>query len=303
MSHEIILHHYDNSPFSEKARLFFGVKDLAWRSVIQPTIMPKPDLTPLTGGYRRIPVMQSGADVYCDTQVILAEIERRAPSPKMIHGADWGVNLWADRLFFQPTVAIIFGAIGHMVPPEFIKDREALSGRPFDIAAMKAAGPPMKGQFRAMAGWVEQGLSEADWLAGAAPGLADVAAYMNFWFLQNALASEVGVLLKGLDRTTAWKARMASLGHGRRSEMTTQEALDTAKTADPSSEIAHDANDPIGVSPGANVFVMADDYGREPITGTLVAANAERVVVERSDERVGTVHVHFPRAGYVALPA
>ena len=55
-------------------RLLFGLKGLAWRSVIQPTIMPKPDLTPLTGGYRRIPVLQIGADVYCDTQVILAEI-------------------------------------------------------------------------------------------------------------------------------------------------------------------------------------------------------------------------------------
>ena len=78
MSPEIILHHYDTSPFSEKPRLMFGLRDLAWRSVIQPTIMPKPDLVPLTGGYRRAPVMQIGADVFCDSQVILAELDRRA---------------------------------------------------------------------------------------------------------------------------------------------------------------------------------------------------------------------------------
>src|SRR5215472_2689787 len=125
---DLILHHYDNSPFSEKPRLLFGIAGLAWNSVIQPVIMPKPDLTPLTGGYRRIPVMQIGADVFCDSQVILAEIERRAPAPKVIHGADWAINLWADRLAFQPAVAIIFGAIGDTVPAEFIKDREALSG-------------------------------------------------------------------------------------------------------------------------------------------------------------------------------
>ena len=40
--------------------------------------MPKPDLTPLTGGYRRIQVLQVGADVFCDTQVILAEVAARA---------------------------------------------------------------------------------------------------------------------------------------------------------------------------------------------------------------------------------
>src|SRR5438132_8653144 len=149
MADEFILHHYDNSPFSEKVRLLFGIKGLAWRSVIQPTIMPKPDLTPLTGGYRRIPVMQIGADVFCDTQVIMAEIERRAPTPKVIHGADWAVNLWADRLLFQPTVAIICGASGHLAPKEGLKHRgQRARGPAFHPAALLAAGPPTDGPSR-----------------------------------------------------------------------------------------------------------------------------------------------------------
>src|SRR5881398_602624 len=93
---EIILHHYDTSAFSEKVRVMLGVKGLSWRSVIQPVIMPKPELVPLTGGYRRIPVMQVGADVYCDTQVILAELEARQAWPAVVRGADWAVNLRAD---------------------------------------------------------------------------------------------------------------------------------------------------------------------------------------------------------------
>src|SRR6187549_165875 len=109
---DIILHHYDVSPFSEKVRLLFGLKNLSWASVIQPVIMPKPDLIPLTGGYRRIPVMQIGADVYCDTQVILAELERRHPKPPVVRGADWAVNLFADRTWFQASVAVIFAEIG-----------------------------------------------------------------------------------------------------------------------------------------------------------------------------------------------
>src|SRR5437899_11836089 len=81
---DMILHHYPNSPFSEKVRVAFGIKQLAWKSVVIPNIMPKPDLMPLTGGYRKTPVMQVGADVYCDTQLIMLEIEKRAPKPPLL---------------------------------------------------------------------------------------------------------------------------------------------------------------------------------------------------------------------------
>jgi glutathione S-transferase len=302
VSDDIILHHYDTSPFSEKVRILLGVKGLTWRSVIQPTIMPKPDLTPLTGGYRRIPVMQIGAEVFCDSQVIMAEIERRAPSPKVIGGADWAINLWADRVMFQPTVAIVFGVIGERVPKAFIEDREALSGRPFDIAAMKASAEPMKGQFRGMCAWLEQQLAAGGpWLAGASPGLADISAYMNLWFLRSALKAEMIALTEGMPSLADWRSRMAALGHGQRSDMTTAEAIATAAAAEPAEVgyVAHDTGDPTGLSPGAVVQVSADDYGRDPVVGVLLAANADRIVIARDDARVGRVNVHFPRVGYV----
>ena len=101
---DLILHHYDTSPFSEKIKKIFAYKQLAWRAVEQPTIMPKPELTPLTGGYRRIPVLQIGADVYCDTQLIARTLERRYPQPSIYPAGSEGTchvwNLWADRLFF-----------------------------------------------------------------------------------------------------------------------------------------------------------------------------------------------------------
>ena len=46
---DIILHHYDMSPYSEKVRTGLGLKRLAWASVEMPVIMPKPNLTALTG--------------------------------------------------------------------------------------------------------------------------------------------------------------------------------------------------------------------------------------------------------------
>jgi len=292
---DLILHHYDNSPFSEKVRLLFGLRGLAWRSVIQPTIMPKPELIPLTGGYRRIPVLQAGADVYCDTQVILAEVAARSGAP--LEGAGWAVNLWADRLFFGVTVPIIFGEIE--VPKAFIEDREKLSGRPFDAAAMKAASAPMQGQWRAQAAWLEAALARGPWLAGEAAGLSDIAAYMNLWFLGGAVPKTFAGLIAGFLRLEDWRSRVRAIGHGQRAEMTPAEALEVARTSEPAPYGEHDPVDPLGLAPGAPVRVMADDYGREPIDGTLVAANPHRVVLAREDSQLGRLHVHFPRVGYV----
>jgi glutathione S-transferase len=295
---EIVLHHYDTSPFSEKVRVMFGIKGLAWRSVIQPVIMPKPELVPLTGGYRRIPVMQIGADVYCDTQVILAELERRFPDPPVVTAGDWAVNLWADRLFFQTTVAVVFGEIGDNVPAEFVKDREALSGRPFDMAAMKAAAGPARGQWRAQADFIERGLSGADFLGGSTPSLADVASYMNVWWLGSAARAVREMLLEGLPRTQVWREGMKALGHGTRSEMSGAEALAVAKAEDPAALPAGSV-DATAPAVGSQVAIRADDYGRDPILGTLVAATPDRVTIARDDAQVGLVHVHFPRAGYL----
>ena len=295
---DIILHHYDTSPFSEKVRLLFGLKGLSWGSVIQPTIMPKPDLTPLTGGYRRIPVLQVGADVYCDSQVILAEVADRAGGAPL-DGAGWAVNLWSDRLFFGSTVPIIFGEIE--VPKAFIEDREKLSGRPFDSAQMKAAAGPMKQQWRAQAAWLDQALAQSDYLAGDKPGLADIAAYMNVWFLGGALRATTQQLIAGFDRLNDWRERIRAIGHGDRHEMTPAQALEIAKAAEPAAYSDHDANDPLGLAPGAAIAVMADDYGRDPIAGTLVAANASRVVLAREDPALGRLQLHFPRVGYVVV--
>ena len=89
---ELILHHYDISPYAEKIRLAFGLKGLAWASVIVPATLPKPDLMPLTGGFRRTPVLQIGADIYCDTLRIAMELDRRCPEPPLLpeSGAESG---------------------------------------------------------------------------------------------------------------------------------------------------------------------------------------------------------------------
>jgi glutathione S-transferase len=172
----IILHHFDESPFSEKVRLVFGLKNIAWASVRISRIMPRPDLMPMTGGYRRTPVLQIGADIYCDTQVILRELERRFPEPTLFPAGYEGVAsataMWTDRAFFQSTVNLVFGSLADKVPPDFIADREKLRGAKFDVAAMASAIPQMRDQFRAHVQWIEAQLGDGrNWMCGDSPGL------------------------------------------------------------------------------------------------------------------------------------
>src|SRR5712692_9250142 len=142
---EIILHHYPMSPYAEKVRLAFGLKGIAWRSVHIPFVMPKPDLMPLTGGYRRTPVLQVGADIYCDTQLIMLEVEKRAPQPPLLPvdqaGEARALAMWADRNIFWSAVGVVMGGIGDKLPEAFINDRSAFSGRSFDVAKLKEAAP------------------------------------------------------------------------------------------------------------------------------------------------------------------
>jgi glutathione S-transferase len=104
---DLILHHYDFSNFAEKARLMLGFKRLAWHSVEQPPILPKPRLLPLTGGYRRIPILQDGADLWCDTRLIAHELERRVPSPTLFpdgtRGFGEAIAWWAEHQFMRPS--------------------------------------------------------------------------------------------------------------------------------------------------------------------------------------------------------
>jgi glutathione S-transferase len=307
MSDEIIFHNYPSSPFSEKVRVAFGIKSLSWRSVIQPVIMPKPDLIPLTGGYRKIPVMQIGADVYCDSQIILRELERRYPAPSLAPqnaGAGYALGFWADRQIFQAAVAIIFGELGDKVPEAFKKDRAAMSGGGFDSNALKAAAPLMRDVYRAHTSFLEDQLADgrAFW-GGDKPGLADIHAFMNPWFIANALPHRAGDTLEEFPNVRAWFERVKAIEHGVSTDMTPGEALAVAKAATSDAKEAVDPHDPNGRKPGDRVVVSADDYGRDPIAGTLVFANAHEIAIRREAPEVGEVVMHFPRAGFRVMSA
>jgi glutathione S-transferase len=308
-ANSIILHQYDVSPFSEKVRVVLGIKGLEWYACDEPVIMPKPELVALTGGYRKIPVMQIGADIYCDTQIIIRELERRFPSPSVFVGGDkglgWGVGIWTDRSIFMNTVTVVFGGMAdganELANEAFRKDREALTGRPFDANAMKMGAPMMAEQLRAQLDWVESQLADGrPFIMGERPGIADASVYYNLAFIRWVYSAGLKVL-DGLSRVEAWEKRVKAIGHGTRHEMSRNEALDIALHA-VSPELTHrDPHEPNGIQPGDKVTVMADDYGRDPIQGELVSSSAQHVAIRRSDPRVGDVVVHFPRTGFFVM--
>jgi glutathione S-transferase len=302
----IILHHFEESPFSEKVRVVFGLKNIEWTSVVISRIMPRPDLMPMTGGYRRTPVMQIGADIYCDTQIILRELERRFPQPTLFPGGNeglaWGTAMWTDRPFFQSSVNLIFGLLADRVPAAFIEDREKLRGAKFDVAAMASVVPQMRDQLRAHVSWIEAQLADGrNWMTGGTAGLCDVHAYMNIWYVRSSLPNAEAMLAE-FPKTQAWEARIRAIGHGRRSDISTAAALEIAAQATPQTPEMADPGDPNGRKPGDLVEVMPDDYGKIRVRGEIVALSPQHIAIRRHDERAGDIVVHFPRAGFLVLP-
>jgi glutathione S-transferase len=298
---ELILHHYGISPFAEKIRAILGFKQLSWRSVQIPIVMPKPDLTALTGGYRLTPVLQIGADVYCDTKVIARrlEAERLTPTlyPKGQEATERAVSSWGESIFLGlVTVGLATGRFD----ADFIADRAKLAPGGFDADRARAVVPSRLDHVRANLDLLERQLADdRPFVLGREASLADFSVYHPLWALRPMPVS--APLLERVPRVTAWLDRIAALGNGTPTEMTAADALRTARDATPATEPADDPADPSGRRVGDRLRVFHEAYGRDPVVGELVRADAHSIAIRRRDERAGDVVVHFPREGMIIL--
>ncbi len=307
---ELILHHYPNSPFAEKIRLILGHKKLPWKSVFIPMIMPKPDLTALTGGYRKTPVLQIGADIYCDTSLICDVLEHLAPAPTLypqaVNGAARIVTQWADGSLFTAAMAYNFQPAGVAqvfagAPAEgvqaFVADRAAMRGGAPRMASSDAAAT-YKSYLRRLANM----LHGQDYLFGTQPCVADFAAYHPLWFTQERTPALAGIF-DATPEVKDWMGRMKAIGHGTVGICSAEEALQTARRGTPAALQGDVFQDEHGIALGSQVVVAADTFGLEPTEGELIAATRTRYTLRRTDERAGTVHVHFPRVGFTLKKA
>ena len=308
---EIILHHYPLSTFSEKVRVALGLKGLAWRSVDIPAAPPRPLLEPLTGGYRRAPVMQVGADIYCDTHIILPALERLYPPPHSpsfypagSEGLARGLSFAWDRAMWVPTIGVLSHFIGDQFPAEFVKDRkEGYLGFDISKAAMAPELPLHLQQVFAQNAWLKSALADGRrFIFGDAPGALDLTCYQTICLLRKNCPPEVDAFA-GLTPLLPWYDRVTALGHGRPEAMTEQQAFDVARDAQPATptHLLGEA-DASGLQIGCPVTVTPDDNARIPVSGTLVAAGDSEIVIHRRDPQAGDLHIHFPRLGYDVKP-
>ena len=300
-----ILHHYPVSPFAEKARLMLGYKRLAWKSVQIPLFMPKPDVVALTGGYRRTPILQIGADIYCDTALIARVLERVAPTPSFFpHGDTYAVQTaahFADGPLFWNTVPVGFQP-GSGMMKIFFKDAapEYLAAFGKDRSAWRASsrrGPAheCRANLAYLLKQVEAQFA-GPYLFGAEACYADFSLYHALWPLW--LPEDMRPMLASFPRTLAFMERMTAIGHGKSTEISSADALQIANSSKPGSVKNPTALDTNGIELGAQASVMPIDTGLDPVVGELLTATADEIVVRRTDPRAGTVHVHFPRFGY-----
>lgn len=307
----LILHHYPMSPFSEKIRAVLGFKQLAWRSVIIPTVMPKPDLLALTGGYRKTPVLQIGADIYCDTALICDVLEQCCPGhslyPTQVNTAlARVVAQWADSALFwaamgynlqKPGMDELFAELPAQAVKDFAADRSAMATglarpRPLDAAVA----------YRVYLRRLTQMLEGQAFLLGKVPCVADFAAYHPLWFTRTMVPGMASVLHTA-PAVLAWMDRMAAFGHGEMSRLSAADAIAVCAGSERASA-KNDAefHDEHGIALGSLVSIASESFGSEPTVGVLVEATHDHYTLRREDPRAGVVRVHFPRIGYALRP-
>jgi glutathione S-transferase len=307
----LILHNYPSSPFSEKIRLVLGYKNLAWKSVLIPAIMPKPDVIALTGGYRKTPILQVGADVYCDSALICDVLEHVQLEPTLypphLKGVSRVFAQWADSTLFWAAMAYNLQPKGAAqvfakAPPDaakaFSEDRKAMSG---NMARLRPADATSayRSYLRRIAHMVE----EHEFLFGAEPCVADFAAYHALWYTR----VQVPVMADILNATPAvgeWMDLMAEIGHGANDRLSSGDAITVAQGAEPmpaGQNLLIDSafQDDHGIALGAKVTITAESFGPESTEGELIAATRTHYTLRREHPLTGAVHVHFPRIGYV----
>ena len=303
---DVILHNYPQSPVAEKIRVAFGIKGLAWHDVEIPRLPPKPLLIALTGGYRRTPVMQIGADIYCDSQCIIRELERRYPTPTFMPCADagllWCLSRWTDGELFTLGVKIVLGAAGDNLPKDFAEDRGRLYLGDDWAAGLKQANaqlPHLVSQLRAPLNWLDNHLGDGrTFLTGSEAAAIDAQFYHVIWFIRGrweggpALLSE----FRHLER---WEKSVTEIGHGTVAELSAEGALAIAQSTEPVTASHVAENEPQGLEVGTAISIGPDvESGEQRIEGIICSANADTVSIKRTTDEVGSVCVHFPRTGY-----
>ncbi len=298
----MILHHYDMSPFSEKIRLMLDYAGIEWQSSIVPPMPPRPSIDPIVGGYRRIPIAQIGADVFCDTQIICAEVAALSNQAELsyeslsVEEIDYLEHIEKDVFFAVPnsssglnTIALLFKTFTPIQAIKFIKDR---------IGVAKGMKLKMKSRHKSQAlldssiDELETRLSDDLFLQGGRPTIMDFSVHHVIWFRANSFGND---FLRDKPRIAKWFASMNKLSKDARNPIDRSQLVAVTKGATPRQL---DDNLMQGEYLGKAVSIRPDDYARDAVEGILVGQDINRSVLRRPTKQCGDVHIHFPKRGF-----
>jgi glutathione S-transferase len=305
-----ILHHYPLSPYAEKVRLMLGYKGASWRSVEVSIIPPRPGLQRVLGAFRRIPVLQRGADFFCDTRLIAEVLDSVTPLPPLFTPESRALSTllanWAE-----PRVFVMMGPVRFQTrddvlplqeagihPGDFLRDRAPFMAPAVDTRRSASVRASARDHVTSYLSVLEDLLRAAGgaYLCGAKPAAADFSAYHTLWWLRQ--PPQRDSVLPRHAALREWADRMAAIGHGRVEPMSAGDALGevgAAQSAPPWRPTWPALEDE---RVGQTVTLNADDYGRDAIDGTLSVVSDRHVTLTREVSGLGVVQVHFPKVGY-----
>ena len=304
---DLILHHYWPSPFAHKIRLALGLSGVTWRSVQIPRVPPKPLLMPLTAGYRRTPVLQSGADVYCDTQNIVRALtaitDNHQLLPTDLSGKILAFTDWADGAVFNLAARVVLTSALDTAPPEFIQDRGGLYFGPnWTPEGLRSQLPGVILQLAAHLNSIDSGLGAQGGFMSNDLSYADVTIAYLAWFIRGRWDQGPEFLqqfanIERIEREVHEAVREVY------EDLSAEDALKIA--------VKSESRSPSGVTEqcggtlkqGVQVAIKPQAETSDPaIVGRLRYLDRVRVSIDHYGPEVGDVVVHLPIAGYQIQP-
>jgi glutathione S-transferase len=187
-----ILHGTRLSGHTHRARLFLHLLDLTYDFADCPADVRKTPAFRAMNPLGQIPVLQDGDVVLADSNAILVYLAKRyAPGSAWLPDDPVGAAR-VQRWLSQAAGEIMFGPAAARVSARFYD-----TGVPAPLSQALAAR---------VLGLMEGELAARDWLAGAAPTIADVACYSYI-----AHAPEGGIALEPYPQVRAWIGRVQAL--------------------------------------------------------------------------------------------
>lgn len=284
-----------------------GLKNRAWRSCIVAQKPPRPSLALLAGGYRRIPILQIGADVFCDSNLIVRVLDELSPAPALQASPDLlsaPISQWFEpRMFsvFSPlrfrTREDVAGSFeSDDARAEFVRDRLGFMAPMLDIRKNADIVAQCAVHARQFCRFLDDVLRDGRaYLQGSAPTHADFSAFHPLQWLQGHSAHRD--FLTEFERVWAWVDRISALGEGTFTPITEHEAIAMAHAATPSFSFDPQPG-PGDPAIGAQVRVAPTDYGVDPVEGVLTSVGPAHVSIARATDETGPLAQHFPRWGY-----